>query len=145
MEARLFAAQTLRQKIVYDLRQLDAASQTNLRDSLLSLVLNLSGVARPVITQLSLAIVDLAIQLPSWENPVPGFVEMMHTNDAMASFVFDFLSFLPEEIMTNYSIPIEQKDLIARSNVLLEANAPLVLNVLTKYLTSSGIVYSHSL
>lgn len=69
-----FAATMLRNKIQKEFRELPAESHTSLRDSLLKhlhLYREADGV---IITKLSLALADLALQMSSWKTAVPDLV-----------------------------------------------------------------------
>lgn len=68
IDARLFAAQTFRQKVEYDLLQLPESAHENLRDSLLKLLVEYRNGPKSLYTQLSIALADLAIQMNKWKG-----------------------------------------------------------------------------
>ena len=79
LESRLFAAQTFRSKVTFDLEQLPPETLVQLRDTLLhALDLYTSG-PRVVQTQLCLALAALALQMPEarWGAVIPGMVERL--------------------------------------------------------------------
>ncbi|CAG9579102.1 unnamed protein product [Danaus chrysippus] len=64
-----FAAQTMRSKVQHSLSELPQEAQISLRDSLISHLEGISSDVTPaILTQLSLALADLALQLTSWQN-----------------------------------------------------------------------------
>ncbi|KIR32111.1 transportin-3 [Cryptococcus deuterogattii MMRL2647] len=143
LEGRLFSAQTLRAKITYDLSQLPRESLPPLRDSLLNVLLPLSSPSAPtgskaVLLQLCLAISDLALQMPEWENVVPSMIERFGTDPAMVTVLLLFLKTLPEEA-TNPRIPLGQDEARAILNRLVSGSAGRVLEVLTMYIQAEGV------
>lgn len=82
-----FAAQTMRRKMVSDFRELDPASYTTIRQSLLNhlwqvaFMLHLMSIpifsvvkqkfdanTQPIVTQLAVALIDLYLQVPEWNE-----------------------------------------------------------------------------
>ncbi|OWZ62136.1 hypothetical protein AYX15_05702 [Cryptococcus neoformans] len=143
LEGRLFSAQTLRAKITYDLSQLPRESLPPLRDSLLNILLPLSSPSAPtgskaVLLQLCLAISDLALQMPEWENVVPTMIERFGTDPGTVTVLLMFLKTLPEEA-TNPRIPLAQDEARAILNRLVSGSARRVLEVLTMYIQAEGV------
>ncbi|CAJ0961556.1 unnamed protein product [Ranitomeya imitator] len=75
VESCYFAAQTMKMKIQTSFYELPADSHASLRDSLLSHIQNLKDMSPVIVTQLALAIADLALQMASWKGCVQTLVE----------------------------------------------------------------------
>ncbi|XP_059139993.1 transportin-3-like isoform X2 [Physella acuta] len=97
LESCYFAAQTMRTKIQYAFHELPADSHQSLRDSLLEHASKIAPGTPPVIvTQLSLALADLALQMATWKSAVLDFIDRF-SKDHMG-FLLEVLTVLPEEI-----------------------------------------------
>lgn len=71
LESYYFAAQTMRTKIQYSFHELPPEAHTSLRDSLIQYLEQVNECTNSVIvTQLSLALAILSLQMSSWEKPV---------------------------------------------------------------------------
>ncbi|KAH0617212.1 hypothetical protein JD844_029053 [Phrynosoma platyrhinos] len=75
VESCYFAAQTMKMKIQTSFYELPTDSHVSLRDSLLSHIQNLKDMSPVIVTQLALAIADLALQMASWKGCVHTLVE----------------------------------------------------------------------
>ncbi|KAF9229185.1 ARM repeat-containing protein [Gyrodon lividus] len=137
--AKLFAAQTFRSKVTYDLHQVDPANLLPLRDTLITALERYHTGPRTVITQLCLAISGLALQLPQWDNAVQAMIETFGTNPATVPVLLQFLTVLPEELASNTRIPVTDDEYRDRSAKLLTANANQVLDLLSIYIQASGV------
>ncbi|KIK28382.1 hypothetical protein PISMIDRAFT_580037 [Pisolithus microcarpus 441] len=104
--AKLFAAQTFRSKVTYDLHQVNAANLLPLRDTLIAALVEYHAGPKAIITQLCLAIAGLALQLPAWDNAVQTMIETFGTNPATVPVLLQFLKVLPEEMTSNTRIPV---------------------------------------
>ena len=62
---------------------------------------------KPVVTQLCLALADIAIQLDTWANPTLEMIQLLGASTGHVMYLLEFLSYLPEEVSGNYNIPIE--------------------------------------
>ncbi|KAI8086442.1 armadillo-type protein [Halteromyces radiatus] len=137
IETRLFAAQTLRQKITYDLRELDVTAKYSLRDSLLQLLwLSASG-PKSIMVQLCLALADLAAQLTEWKTVVQDVVDRFGNDPKVACCLLEFLKVLPEELSNN-RLPLSDKEFKERAANLVETNAEQVLWLISSHLQTSG-------
>ncbi|WVQ84216.1 hypothetical protein IAT38_006367 [Cryptococcus sp. DSM 104549] len=142
LEGRLFSAQTLRAKIVYDLAQLPREQLPPLRDSLLAVLAPLSQPTAPagskaVIVQLCLALSDLALQMPEWEDVVGSMIERFGNDPETVTVLLGFLKTLPEEA-GNSRIPLsgdEAREMLSR---LVSGSAERVLEVLVMYIQAPG-------
>ncbi|MGH0114663.1 UNVERIFIED_CONTAM: hypothetical protein FKN15_031805 [Acipenser sinensis] len=75
VESCYFAAQTMKMKIQTSFYELPAETHISLRDSLLSHIQNLKDLSPVIVTQLALAIADLALQMASWKGCVHTLIE----------------------------------------------------------------------
>ncbi|KAL1999408.1 hypothetical protein VTN02DRAFT_4538 [Thermoascus thermophilus] len=135
VEAKLFAATTLKGKITYDLDQLPAESLPALRDSILGLLASYASGPRPMQTQLCVCLASLAIQMTTWKD-VLGTVGAALGSTA-GDCVLEFLKILPEEVTEGRKINLSEEELSTRTKELLEDNAEQVLQLLTQYAQSS--------
>ncbi|KAK8864138.1 hypothetical protein IAR55_001384 [Kwoniella newhampshirensis] len=143
LEGRLFSAQTLRAKILYDLAQLPREQLPPLRDSLIA---SLSPLCQPnapsgskaVLVQLCLALSDLALQMPEWTDVVAGMIERFGKDSSTVTILLGFLKTLPEEA-GNPRIPLSNDEARAMLNQLVSGSAEQVIGVLTMYIQATGI------
>lgn len=77
LELNIFAAQTLRNKVTYDLSQLEN-NLPQFKDSLLTLLL--SHNQKLIITQLNVALARLAIQFLEWQNPIFEIISLLNSH-----------------------------------------------------------------
>jgi len=97
-------------QVVYDLAQLPKDSLPALRDSFLQSLTTFSSPSAPtgsraIVTQLCLALADLAFQMPEWKDVVPGMIENFGTRVECVEMLLEFLKCLVEEA-GNGKIPI---------------------------------------
>lgn len=136
-EAKIFAAQTFKKKILYDLKQLDDNTRQSLINSLFELLHIYRNGPKIIITQLCISIADLSILIKSWNNPIQQLLELFSNNQEMVTCLLEFLTVLPEEILYNENIPMEISELNDRADILLGNNSDNVLQLLTLYLQNS--------
>ncbi|KAF7985269.1 hypothetical protein HWV62_6405 [Athelia sp. TMB] len=140
--AKLFAAQTFRTKVTFDLNQVNQAHLLPLRDTLLAALKQYEKGPKAIVVQLCLALSGLALQLPSWQNAVPGMIESFGRNPASVPTLLQFLTLLPEEITSNTRIPITDDEYKEQSEVLLTRNAKEVINLLSMYIQAPGVTHA---
>ncbi|PWN54005.1 ARM repeat-containing protein [Violaceomyces palustris] len=141
VEPRLFASQTFRTKITFDLEQVPVDSRPQLRDTLLhALSLYTSG-PRVIQTQISLALSGLALQMTEehWPAVIPGMIQKFGSDPATVATLLEFLTVLPEEVTTNHRIPIDIDSYNNRVQSLLSEHAGEVLKALAVYIQAPGI------
>ncbi|EPQ28739.1 uncharacterized protein PFL1_03542 [Pseudozyma flocculosa PF-1] len=141
VEPRLFAAQTFRTKITFDMDQVPPPARVQLRDTLLhALTLYTSG-PRVIQTQISLSLSALALQMPEsdWPKVVPSMIEKFGGSAETVGTLLEFLTVLPEEVMSNHRIAIEEEQYYTRMPTLLSEPAPEVLKTLSMYIQAPGI------
>lgn len=124
LELHIFAAQTLRNKVTYDLSQLEG-NLIHFKDSLLKLLILHSQ--KLVITQLSVALARLAIQFIEWRDPV---IEIIRCLNPYPSKLLGFLRILPEETLDIGSTPLSEDEFNSRTHELINTIAEDVLNFL---------------
>ncbi|XP_040858370.1 transportin-3 isoform X2 [Ochotona curzoniae] len=98
VESCYFAAQTMKMKIQTSFYELPTDSHASLRDSLLTHIQNLKDLSPVIVTQLALAIADLALQMPSWKGCVQTLVEKYSSDVTSLPFLLEILTVLPEEV-----------------------------------------------
>lgn len=141
IEPRLFAAQTFRTKIIFDLEQVPPPQRIALRDTLLTALSAYASGPRVIQTQLSLALAGLALQLDEsqWPTVVPGMIERFGASAETVPVLLEFLTVLPEEVITNHRIPVDNDFYNTRCHFLLSAAAPEILKLLSMYVQASGL------
>lgn len=141
LEARMFAAQTFRAKVTFDLEQLPMEAQLQLRDTLLHALEQSASGPRVVQTQLCLALAALALQMPEahWSRVVPGMIEKFGQSPLTVGVLLEFLTVLPEEVSTNHRIPVDNTAYHERVPQLLTEHSDTVLQVLVMYMQADGI------
>lgn len=141
LEPRLFAAQTFRTKITFDLEQVPTQQRVALRDTLLAALSAYASGPRVIQTQLSLALSGLALQLDEseWPTVVPGMIERFGSSPDTVPVLLEFLTVLPEEVITNHRIPVDNDFYNTQCHFLLSAAAPEILKLLSMYVQASGL------
>ncbi|KKK22706.1 mRNA transport regulator (Mtr10) [Aspergillus rambellii] len=135
VEAKLFAATTLKGKIIFDLDQLPAQSVVALRDSVLSLLVAFAAGPRPIQTQLCVSLASLAIQMIEWKDVLATVGSVL--GGSAGDCVLEFLRILPEEVTEGRKINLSEDELTMRTKELLEDNAEQVMHLLIQYSQSS--------
>ncbi|RCH81760.1 Nuclear import receptor, partial [Rhizopus stolonifer] len=139
VETQLFAAQTFKQKITYDLRDLDLKARFELRDSLIDMLWQSSTGSKAVMIQLCLAVAILAIQLLEWKTVISDLVDRFNTSPQGVVCLLEILKVLPEEMNQNAKrLPLTDAEYRIRGEELVDNNAKQVLNLLVAYMQSSG-------
>ncbi|MCJ1313802.1 Nuclear import receptor [Agyrium rufum] len=136
VEAKLFAATTLKGKIIYDLDQIPRESLPSLRDSLLTLLTTFKDGPRPIRTQLCVCLANLAIQMTEWKDVLQMVGSTL--GSSAGDCVLEFLRVLPEEVTEGRKINLSEEDLQTRTQELLENNASQVQQLLLNYSQSSA-------
>ncbi|KAG9335458.1 hypothetical protein JZ751_004587, partial [Albula glossodonta] len=98
VESCYFAAQTMKMKIQTSFYELPADTHMSLRDSLLAHIENLKDLSPIIVTQLALAIADLALQMASWKGCVHTLIEKYSAEVSSMMFLIEILTVLPEEV-----------------------------------------------
>uniref|UniRef100_A0A3Q1B408 Transportin-3 n=1 Tax=Amphiprion ocellaris TaxID=80972 RepID=A0A3Q1B408_AMPOC len=98
VESCYFAAQTMKMKIQTSFYELPPETHNALRDSLLTHIQNLKDLSPIIVTQLALAIADLALQMASWKGCVHTLIEKYNNDISSMPFLIEILTVLPEEV-----------------------------------------------
>uniref|UniRef100_A0A0A9ZA41 Transportin-3 n=2 Tax=Lygus hesperus TaxID=30085 RepID=A0A0A9ZA41_LYGHE len=92
-----FAAQTMRTKVQLSFHELPSESHASLRDSLIEHISRVNDQTNTaIVTQLCLALVDLALQMSSWQKPVPDLIKRFSTTSPGS--LLEILTVFPEEV-----------------------------------------------
>ncbi|KAK6356642.1 Nuclear import receptor [Orbilia javanica] len=135
LDVKLFAATTLKGKIIYDVPQLPRHALGELRDSLLGLLQEFRSEKknRIIRTQLNVCLAILAIQMTEWKNVLDSVIEKLGTDADGSICLLEFLKVLPEEVTEGRRIRMTDEELDARAKELLEDNTEQVMNLLISY------------
>ncbi|XP_056280903.1 transportin-3 [Pseudoliparis swirei] len=98
VESCYFAAQTMKMKIQTSFYELPPETHNALRESLLTHIQNLKDLSPIIVTQLALAIADLALQMASWKGCVHTLIEKYNNDISSMPFLIEILTVLPEEV-----------------------------------------------
>ncbi|GAB6030207.1 Transportin-3 [Chamberlinius hualienensis] len=131
VESCYFAAQTMRTKIQYAFHELPESAHESLRDSLLVHIGNITQeTSQVIITQLCLALADLALQMASWKSSVQDLIMRFGENAQQIPSLLEVLTVLPEEINSR-SLRLganRRNDIVEQFNL----GAPFVLQLLVQ-------------
>lgn len=98
-----FAAQTMRRKIQNSFHELPVSSHESLRDSLIVHISQITtDTSRVIVTQLCLALADLALLMPTWQSPVLSLIEKLSVNSNTIWPLLVVITLIPEEINSRY-------------------------------------------
>ncbi|KAI1711641.1 exportin 1-like protein domain-containing protein [Ditylenchus destructor] len=131
-EATMFAAQTIRQKILFDFRELSQDFYTPLRESIMNNLSTLesklskhnSGV---IMTQLAAALADLYLQVPDWNDfgvMLDRLIQM--SSEGGTNILLTLLKIFPEELYNRHMRIGEnrrsavEKDLAEKTDVVIQ-------------------------
>ncbi|KAH9473766.1 hypothetical protein MJO29_000822 [Puccinia striiformis f. sp. tritici] len=136
IECKLFAAQTFRAKITFDLDQLPEPHRLQLRDSLITALSQDSIISSKIIlVQLCLSLADLALQLPEWPTVITDLIDRFGKDPRTVPILLEFLTVFPQEIIGNSKIKLTNQWSTPEI-------AQLVPNTLSMYLGAQGITTS---
>ncbi|ODV62471.1 mRNA transport regulator MTR10 [Ascoidea rubescens DSM 1968] len=154
IETRLFAAQTLRSKIIYDLTQMAPSNASNfenllqLKNFILTSLLFYSSPnfnSKLIRTQLNLSLINLCLQYLSWENPIDEIISFFSSNtQQLANSIpndpnsssnnnnnlLEFLKILPEEVSSKNKTPLTDDEFTKRSNLLITSQTDKIFTFL---------------
>ncbi|KAF3052854.1 Nuclear import receptor [Didymella keratinophila] len=135
--AKLFAATTLKGKIVYDLHQIPRDQLPQLRESIMKNLVVFRAGPKPIRLTLCVCLANLAIQMTEWKDVLTDIVSALGSDPATLPCVLDFLRVLPEEVTHGRKIALTEHELTMRTAELIEDNAEQALKLLVAYATSS--------
>ncbi|KAK9459739.1 armadillo-type protein [Lipomyces oligophaga] len=136
LEAKLFAAQTLRSKIIYDMHQLPDADKQQLCSSVMNLLVSYKNGPKIIVTQLCLSLANLAIQMIQWSSPIEQVILACGNDSTSIPIILEFLKVLPEEAGDVRKIPLSDFELRERVVELLQKNSDQVMTILINYVES---------
>lgn len=130
-----FAAQTMRNKIQNSFHELPDDAHTSLRDSLIVHIGQITIDTNPIIvTQLCLALADLALLMARWENPVRDLIGKLSGNENSLWPLIVTITLIPEEISSrNLRLGANRRDEVQKQ---LKSNAKTVVELLVASLTN---------
>lgn len=135
---QLFAAQTLRSKVTYDLSQLPEQNFATLKNSIIQLLtVFTANNQRLVRTQLCVALAQLALQYLTWQDAVSEIVTKLSLTATYLPCLLDFLKILPEELSDVKKTSLSDDEFNTRTRELIENNVEQVL-LLLKNLTDTN-------
>lgn len=125
-DVKIFAAQTLRNKVTLDLHQVPQAQLMHLKQQFMTLLMQNSSSVPQVAVQLCLALAVLAIKLPEWTNVVEEMIHSLGSDDTI-SILYEFLRVFPDEITAPRDKLIPEDLLKVRELSEVKAPAPKVI------------------
>ncbi|XP_018314649.1 transportin-3 [Mycetomoellerius zeteki] len=137
IESCYFAAQTMRTKIQLSFHELPQEAHTSLRDSLIEHISQINEHTNSaIVTQLCLALADLALQMSSWQKPVVDLINRFGGNAVNLWPLLEIMTVLPEEVNSR-SLRLGANH---RQHILheLNTNADTVTEFLKMCLKNSG-------
>ncbi len=135
VEMKMFAAQTLRNKLTYDLHQVPEDSLSGLKDSIIQFLIQYSESNKPIRTQLSIALAKLSIQYLTWPNAVDEISSKLSQH---IPTLLEFLKILPEESLDPKGTPLTDEEFRLRTEELIINNVERVLLLLSNYASSTS-------
>ncbi|XP_013416764.1 transportin-3 [Lingula anatina] len=129
LESCYIAAQTMRTKIQYAFHELPPATHQSLRNSLLDHISKTNaGTNQVIVTQLCLALADLALQMATWKNAARDLIDRFSGNVDHVHCLVEILTVMPEEVNSR-SLRLGAN---RRSEIIdeLTETAPMVLQLL---------------
>ncbi|KAK6465575.1 armadillo-type protein [Scheffersomyces coipomensis] len=140
IQFKLFAAQTLRSKVTYDLSHLPESNYENLKNSIIELLKKYSteNQQKLIRIQLSIALSQLCLQYLSWLNPIPEIISQLSSNPQQLSSLLDFLKILPEELTDIKKSTLTDEEFDSRIKILITNNVEQILSILKDLVDSSS-------
>lgn len=125
-------------QITYDLEQLPAEQLLPLRDSLLSALRSFAQGPRVILTQICIALADMALQLSpaQWNDPVASMIDQFGKEPQMAAALLEFLQVLAEEYNSNFKIKVAND--FGREGDASVRRGEQVIGLLSMYVQAQG-------
>lgn len=132
LQTQLFAAQTLRTKITYDLNQVPEGDLAKLKDSVFEFVVNYSLSGDKVVrTQLLVALAQLALQYLRWDNAMNEVISKLLALLELVPTLLEFLKVLPEELSDVKSTTLTDEEFDHQTKVLINDQVEAVVGILS--------------
>ncbi|KAK6457048.1 armadillo-type protein [Scheffersomyces xylosifermentans] len=145
IQFKLFAAQTLRSKVTYDLSQLPENNYPTLKDSIINLLIKYpANNQRLIRTQLAISLSQLALQFLSWTNAIEEVITKLSSDQNLLPCLLDVLKILPEELSDVKKTSLTDEEFNKRTQELITNNVEQVL-VILKNLTDNNSTNNSSL
>lgn len=130
-----FAAQTMRSKIQTSFEELPSNVHESLRDTLMLHIFRIDAQTdKSIITQLCMALADLALLMSSWENPILDLIEKLSGSHNGINPLIRIITLIPEEINSKYlRLGANRRGEIRRQ---LESNSRTVFELLVACLSN---------
>ncbi|EGV65972.1 Nuclear import receptor [Yamadazyma tenuis] len=141
IQTKLFLTQTLRNKLTYDLEQVNEENLGQLRDVVLNLLVkyNNNSSYKLIRIQLNICLCQLMLQDLSWTNPLNSLVEFF-VNNKLVDNLFEFLKILPEEINDINKTYLTDEEFEQRTNSIMNES-----NIEQVFLLFDSFVEGHEL
>lgn len=109
-----------------------------LRDSLLTALRTFAAGPRVILTQICLALADLALQLTEeqWSDPTSSMIDQFGKDPAMAGALLEWLQVLAEEFNSNFKIEVVND--FGRDQTKGAARTAQVVGLLSMYVQAPG-------
>lgn len=131
LQTQMFAAQTLRNKITYDLSQIPPGDYDKLKNSIIELIpLYATHEYRLVRTQLNVALAQLALQHLQWENAMEEIIAKLLLLMETIPTLLEFLRVLPEELSEVKKTNLTDDEFYLRTDVLISRQVERVVGIL---------------
>ncbi|KAK6201312.1 armadillo-type protein [Scheffersomyces amazonensis] len=138
IQFKLFAAQTLRSKLTYDLTQLPESNYEQLKNSLIDLIKKYPLQDQKLIrTQLSIALSQLSLQYLTWQQAVPEIITKLSSDKQYLPCLLDFLRILPEELSDIKKTSLTDEEFMERTKLLISNNVGQVLAILDNLVSTT--------
>ncbi|EMG46462.1 putative importin Mtr10p [Candida maltosa Xu316] len=138
LQLLVFAAQTLRSKVIYDLSsQLGVDNYEMFKGKLLEIVGKYDSANEKLIrVQLSIALSQFCLQYLNWRNPIDEIFQVLGNGEDEKKIVvlLDFLRILPEELSDIKKTNLSDEEFNKRTSELITDNVAKVL-IFLKHLT----------
>ncbi|CAI5759829.1 unnamed protein product [Candida verbasci] len=131
LQLKIFASQTLRSKIIYDLSsQLSETNYPEFKDNLLSLITKYNSPNEKLIrTQLSIALSHFSLQYLNWKNAINEIIDSL-SSESYLPILLEFLKILPEELSDVKKTNLTDEEYNTRTQELITNNIESVLIIL---------------
>lgn len=125
----------MRNKIQNSFHELPDDAHISLRDSLIAHISQITIDTNPIIvTQLCLALADLALLMSRWDDPVRDLIERLSQNEKSLWPLINTITLIPEEVGSrNLRLGSNRRDEIQKQ---LQSNSKIVLDLLVGSLTN---------
>lgn len=138
-QTKLFATQTLRSKITYDLSQLPESNYFQLKDSIIDFLIKYSSHEFKLIrTQLNIALSQLSLQFLNWSDALQEIINKLSSNLSQVSTLIEFLKILPEELSDVKKTSLSDEEFNQRTQDLITNNVEPVLLILKDLIEKSN-------